>query len=153
WDKKDPDVWPMEVIERGGKFYMFYAAVADPAKRPPPAGCANNHFIGLAIASNAEGPFVDIGRPLMEGTSFKEGTTSWADIRTLDPNPFVDNDGSVYLYWSKPGACYAYSNPRLGPNTNESHIYGAKLTPDLMHLATDPKLLLRPSQDWEYRVN
>lgn len=152
WRASDPGIWPMEVIERGGRFYMFYAAYADETQRPPPPDCGNNRFIGLAISEDADGPFVDLGRPLMGGAPYSEGGVPWGQIRTVDPNPFVDDDGQVYLYWSKPGGCYKYDNPRLGPDTSESRIYGARLSADLRHLASDPVLLLRPDQDWEYRV-
>lgn len=148
-DPADRDYWPMEVIERNGRYYMFYAANANPANRPPPDGCNNNHFIGLAIADDPKGPFIDIGRPLMAGSDFEEDGVPWGRIRTVDPNPFVDADGNVYLYWSKPGGCYSYFNARVGSVVRESRIYGARLSDDLTQLATKPRLLLKPEQDWE----
>jgi hypothetical protein len=44
-------------------------------------------------------------------------------VRGIDPNVFIDKDGQAYLYWSA------------------GNIYGAKLTNDMLELATDPKIL------------
>jgi hypothetical protein len=44
-------------------------------------------------------------------------------VRGIDPNVFIDKDGQAYLYWSA------------------GNIFGAKLTDNMLELATDPKIL------------
>ena len=44
-------------------------------------------------------------------------------VRGIDPNVFIDKDGQAYLYWSA------------------GNIFGAKLTDDMLELATDPVIL------------
>ncbi|MFC5730985.1 MULTISPECIES: glycoside hydrolase family 43 protein [Nocardioides] len=148
WLDADPRYWPPEVIERNGKFYMFYSAVASADSKPRTPSCQNNHFIGLAIADSPTGPFIDIGRPLMGGSGYNDADgTPWGQTRTIDPNPFVDVDGTVYLYFTKPGRCYAYNGQR------ESRIFVAKLRSDLKQLASDPVMVLKPSQAWESQTS
>lgn len=45
------------------------------------------------------------------------------NVRGIDPNVFIDKDGQPYLYWSA------------------GNIYGAKLTDDMLELATETKTL------------
>jgi hypothetical protein len=139
--------WPQEVIQKGDRYYMFYSAVASEQAKPNVQNCGNNHFIGLAVSESPTGPFVDIGRTLMDGTNFTDASgTPWKNIRTVDPNPFIDPvTGTAYLYFVKPGQCYQYNGH------GESRIYVAELEPGLRNLASAPMLLLKPSQDqWEY---
>jgi beta-xylosidase len=64
---------------------LFYAA-----KR---AG-TGQQCIGRAVAANANGPFVDnFGAPLVCNT------TSAAGFWSIDPSPFRDADGKLYLLW------------------------------------------------------
>lgn len=50
--------------------------------------------IGRAVAANANGPFVDnFGSPLICNT------TSAAGFWSIDPSPFRDADGKLYLLW------------------------------------------------------
>lgn len=45
-----------------------------------------------------------------------------AGVKGIDPNVFIDNDGQAYLYWS------------------ENEIYGAKLSDNMLELASEPKI-------------
>eukprot|EP01035_Chromulina_nebulosa_P065711 gene65711-89895_t len=67
------DAWAMQVVERNGKFYM-YAPVINKAN--------NNPAIGVAVADNPYGPFIDpLGKPLAQSGK--------GDI---DPTVFIDAD-------------------------------------------------------------
>lgn len=79
WVEKDSyGMWAPDTIEHKGKFYMFYPGISANGK----------HFreIGVAVADHPEGPFI-------ARDSYIEGTDG------IDPSPFVDDDGRVYLYW------------------------------------------------------
>lgn len=129
--------WVPDVIEYEGKFYMFYCAREDydtPSSR-----------IGIAISDNPEGPFKDTGRSLFDGTQME-------DWHVIDPDPYIDPDtGKKYLYFVKDGAIYTYWNDDLNKEIRESHIYGVELSDDMLSVAGDPVLLLKPSQEWEYK--
>lgn len=77
-EKESYGMWAPDTIEHKGKFYMFYPGTAKDGK----------HFreIGVAVADHPEGPFV-------ARDSYIEGTDG------IDPSPFIDDDGRVYLYW------------------------------------------------------
>ncbi len=45
------------------------------------------------------------------------------NVHGIDPNVFIDKDGQAYLYWA------------------QGRIYGAKLTADMLQLASEPKVL------------
>jgi len=54
---------------------------------------------------------------------FTPQPTSIKNVRGIDPNVLIDKDGQAYLYWSA------------------GNIYGAKLKPDMLELAEEPKTL------------
>ncbi|HEX2674286.1 MAG TPA: family 43 glycosylhydrolase, partial [Polyangiaceae bacterium] len=89
------NAWAPQVIARNGKFYMYC---------PFPK---NGHMvIGVAVASDPAGPFVDpIGAPLIDRASTSTD---------IDPTVFVDADGQGYLYWGhQPNLSYVKLNPDM----------------------------------------
>ncbi len=95
WAKKD--AWAGHVIERGGKFYWYV-----PMTHREIEGFA----IGVAVADNPTGPFVDArGSALLTNdmTANNAGIT-WDDI---DPAAFIDDDGQAYLFWGNTVLRYA----------------------------------------------
>lgn len=80
------NAWAPQCIERNGKFY-FYCPF-------PYKGAMS---IGVAVADNPAGPFVDaIGKPLI----------SRGNGGDYDPTVFIDDDGQAYMYWGGNGPCY-----------------------------------------------
>ena len=76
------DAWAPQCVERNGKFYLYC-----------PFPFKGQMVIGVAVADNPFGPFVDpIGKPLVTGS--------------YDPTVFVDNDGQAYMYWGGNGPCF-----------------------------------------------
>jgi hypothetical protein len=70
--------WAPDVIERDGTYYMYF--------------CAEGQ-IGVATARSPLGPFVDaLGKPLV-------GKGMGVESNTIDPYPFIDDDGQAYLYF------------------------------------------------------
>lgn len=78
------EAWAPDVIERNGTYYMYFCAKGS---------------IGVATSKSPLGPFVDaLGKPLIaKGTGIQ--------TNTIDPYPFIDDDGQAYLY---------YGNGKLG---------------------------------------
>lgn len=72
------EAWAPDAIERNGQYYFYFCA----AQR-----------IGVAKANSPLGPFVDaLGKPLIE-------KGSGVQTNTIDPYPFIDDDGQAYLYY------------------------------------------------------
>ncbi len=90
------EAWAPDAIERNGTYYFYF--------------CAQQN-IGVATSKSPLGPFKDaLGRPLIaKGTGI--------ETNTIDPYPFIDDDGQAYLY---------YGNGKL------SNVY--KLKPDMVTL-------------------
>lgn len=85
------DAWAIQVVERHGKFYLY---------APIKLGEKRRSAIGVAVADNPYGPFIDaLGKPLV--------SVSNGDI---DPTVFIDDDGQAYLYWGNPDCYYAKLN-------------------------------------------
>lgn len=94
WAVQDNDAWAPQVVERGGKFYL-YAPVSV-------AGSPKN-VIAVAVADKPEGPFRDaLGKPLLGP---QDGF--------FDPTVWVDDDGQAYLYWGNPHLWYVKLNPDM----------------------------------------
>jgi hypothetical protein len=99
----DLQAWAPDCVERNGTYYFYF--------------CARGK-IGVATAKSPTGPFVDaIGKPLL--VKEKDGKIK---TNTIDPYPFIDDDGQAYLYW--------------GNGNNFGQVY--KLKPDMITLDGDP---------------
>jgi len=91
WGVQSNDAWALQVIERGGKFYL-YAPISV-------AGSPKN-VIAVAVADSPLGPFKDaLGHPLIDRAD-----------GYFDPTVFVDDDGQAYLYWGNPNLWYVKLN-------------------------------------------
>lgn len=72
------EAWAPDIVERNGTYYFYF--------------CAKGK-VGVATAKTPVGPFVDaLGAPLL----VKSGKMS---TNTIDPYPFIDDDGQAYLYF------------------------------------------------------
>jgi beta-xylosidase len=85
WIKEDGQpnhwAWAPGVIERNGKFYFYYSVGP---QNPTPSR------IGVAVAGQPSGPFLDSGHPLLTGGS---------GFEAIDAMVFADpNSGRCYLY-------------------------------------------------------
>ena len=116
------NTWAPSVLERSGSYVMYYVVRYEAAGR---------QAISVATASNPAGPFEDrSSEPLI----FQEDHTG-----SIDPSPFVDEDGTAYLLWK--GDDNAVDLP--------ASLWGAPLQPDGLTLAAEPTELLRLDAAWE----
>ena len=95
------EAWAPDTIERNGRFFFYF--------------CAQKK-IGVATADRPTGPFRDaLGKPLL----VREGKIK---TNTIDPYPFIDDDGQAYLYF--------------GNGNQLADVF--KLKPDMVTLDGDP---------------
>ena len=120
------DFWAPEVIHYNGKFFMHYSA----------RWRKNESLrIGVAIADNPDGPFLDaFNQPMFD-----------FNYAAIDGHVFIDDDGGRYFYYSRD------CSENIVDGRHESHLYVAKLNGDLTTFSDPPILLTVPEQDWEIR--
>ena len=143
--------WAPEVYEVDGKYYMLFSA----DWRENPTNELENFRIGVAVADEPCGPFIDvINRPIFD-----------PGYPIIDANLLFE-DGRVFLYYSR--CCY--KNPVESEvadwakaqgwfdEIEESWVYGVEMMPDFSGVIGEPVLLLRPpvsmndeQAEWESR--
>lgn len=115
--------WAPEVYKVGNTYYMVYSAMND----------AERYSIGLAKSDSPKGPFTDVyDHPLFA-----------PDYSVIDASLFFDDDGRVYLFYSKDCS----ENTVSGMRTSQS--YGIELKKDLSATVGEPVLLSSPIYKWE----
>ena len=111
----DHGLWAPDVQAFEGKYYMYYTA---------------NQKIGVAVADQPEGPFIDVYDHPLIGAGY--GGT---EETSIDANVFRDDDGSFYMY------CTDYiwwiSVIRVSPMS------------DPVTVNADWRLLIVPGLSWE----
>lgn len=92
WGRAD-SAWAGQVMKRNNKYYMYYCSWAD-------KGDSGKQSIGVAVADKATGPFIDLGQPLVKGSTTTNQTSDWNDI---DPTAWIETDANGvehrYLAW------------------------------------------------------
>jgi len=122
--------WAPECYEINGRYWLFYSS----DWKENPKNALENFRIGVAVSDSPTGPFEDISdKPLFD-----------PGYPIIDANLYQE-DGHFYLYYSR--CCYEHNIDGL----EESWIYGIELKPDFSGVIGEPKLLMRPEQEWEGR--
>ena len=116
------NTWAPEVIAVGRRYLLFYVARA-----PGP----DKQCIGVAESAAPDGPFTD-PRPAPVVCEAGEGGS-------IDPNPFRDADGSLWLYWKNDGNCCGLP----------VHLYGRRLAADGLSFRGPRRTLLTNTKPWQ----
>lgn len=117
--------WAPEVLKLGDRFLLYYSA-SDSRK--------NSQCVGVAVASNPFGPFVDSNaQPIVCQTALGG---------SIDSDAFRDTDGKLYLYYKNDGN-------RVHARTS---LWGQALAPDGLSVTGAPVELVKDNQGWEARV-
>ena len=86
WASRTQDFWAPHVMHADGRYFLYYSAKPDAALEDPERGLC----LAVATADRPEGPFTDIGEPLLCGEGFVN----------IDPMAFDDPaTGRRLLYW------------------------------------------------------
>jgi Glycosyl hydrolases family 43 len=117
--------WSPGVVFLNGEYVMYYATEV---------AATGDECISVATSPTAVGPFTDVTEaPLVCQTS--QGGS-------IDPQPFVDQNGTAYLYWKS----------NAGQSTAPAYIWAALLSTDGSALASAPREVLAQDQGWESTV-
>lgn len=144
--------WAPEVYEHNGRYYMFYSA----QWKENPNHELENFRIGVAVADQPTGPFVDLNsKPVFD-----------PGYPVIDANVLFDKNGKFYLYYSR--CCYKHpvesevatwaKKKGWYDTIEESWVYGVELKADFSGVIGEPVLCLRPpvkmddlQAEWESR--
>lgn len=118
--------WAPEVYKIGDTFYQVYSAARM-------IGDLKRHSIGIASSKSPTGPFIDLyDRPLYA-----------PDYSVIDASLFFDDDGRIYLYYSRDCS----ENYVDGKRTSQS--FGIEVKPDFSGTVGEAVLLATPTAPWE----
>jgi hypothetical protein len=118
--------WAPSVLRRGPRYVLYYTAHH---------AASGRQCISVAVSrSGARGPFVD--------TSTAPLICQLQNGGSIDPEPFVDEDGAVYLHWKS-------DDNALG---GAAKLWGSRLTPDGLRLTGRPPVPLFAHErgTWEH---
>lgn len=118
-------LWQPQLVKgNDGKYYLYY--------------CGNNNRgslrIGVAVSDTVTGPYVDVyDHPLLE-----------FGVATIDPYFFVDDDGKMYLYFSRD------CSENIVEGYHTSQLYGIEMASYTeVKEGAQAILLVTPNQEWE----
>ncbi len=117
--------WSPGVVFLDGQYVMYYATEVD---------STGDECISIATSAQPTGPFTD--------SSVAPFICQIGLGGSIDPQPFVDADGMVYLDWKS----------NAGASTAPATIWAALLSPDGLSLASSPQSILPQDQPWESTV-
>lgn len=117
--------WAPEVYAHGGKYYMIFSA----------QGYNDLHAIDIAVSDTPDGTF----KPLASAPFFAP------DYSVIDGSLFFDDDGRIYMYYSKDNSTNTVGGKRT------SQIYGVELEKDFSGIIGEPVLISTPEQEWELK--
>jgi arabinan endo-1,5-alpha-L-arabinosidase len=115
------DCWAPDVQKAEGGFLAYYTA----------RDRTGRLCLGLASSPSPTGPWSDLGRPFLRDPR----------VGMIDPNAFLDGDGTRYLYWKG-------DHNDLRPK-EPTPIYVQRLSPDGRRLVGERREVLRNTLAWE----
>lgn len=114
--------WAPGAVARPGGYVLYFAARSRATGR---------QCIGAASSISATGPFT---------SPSAEPLVCQAELGgSIDPHPFVDRDGTAYLFWKADGNAIGQA----------SWLFGQRLRPDGLGFDGEPVALLRNDATWE----
>jgi len=129
---EEGNTWAPGVHEVDGRWVVYYTARVA-GTTDDPAFPAGEQCIGVAVADEPSGPFVD---------SFDTPFVCQHDLGgSIDASPFTDVDGSMWLTWKSDS-----NAPHIG---GVSQLHSQQLTADGLGLVGLPTVILVVDQSWE----
>ncbi len=126
------DFWAPEIIEDGGRFFVYYTARRDEGPKKRGTLC-----VAVATAARAEGPYTDGGPLVCEIKELK-------NVGSIDAFYVRDEGGRPFLVWKADGNDAEPDQP--------TSIFAQQLTEDGKKLTGKRKEILRNNAPWERHV-
>jgi beta-xylosidase len=120
--------WAPSVLKRGSSFVLYYTA------RDIASGF---QCIGRAVATSPAGPYVDSS----SGPFICQVDGAHTLCGSIDPSPFVDENGDAYLLWK--------SDENATECKGDARLWTQRLGVDGISLLGAPTELLQRTQGWE----
>jgi beta-xylosidase len=129
WAKSNASLtWAPSVLRRGSTFVLYYTA------RSIAAGF---QCIGRAVSTSAAGPYIDqTDHPFICQVDGGEALCG-----SIDPSPFVDENGDAYLLWK--------SDENASACSGNARLWSQRLGVDGISLLDAPTELLVRDRSWE----
>lgn len=116
-------LWQPQIIKKDNKYYMYYSGQDK----------NNTLRIGVAVCDTINGIYKDVtDKPIFD-----------FGYAVIDPNVYIDDDGSIYMYYSMD------CSENKVDNINTSQIYIVKMDSMTSITAKEGKMLITPDQEWE----
>ncbi|MFD2767114.1 glycoside hydrolase family 43 protein [Micromonospora eburnea] len=123
----DPgQTWAPEIIDSASGGYLLFYSAADHA--------SGKQCVGRAVADSPAGPYRDDSTTPLVCSPDQGGA--------IDPSPFRDSDGSLWLVWKNDGNA-------IGADT---WLWSQRLSADGLQLVGEPTRLLKQTGPWEGTV-
>ena len=96
WGAPTAGLWAPEIDFLNGKYYLYYGVtdVTDAVSGEP--NCGGDNAIGVATSSSPTGPWIDLGRPVVEPRRAGPGCDFFW---TFDPEVITARTGQNYIYY------------------------------------------------------
>jgi len=114
--------WAPAALPRGQSYVLYYSAHD---------GVSGKQCISRAVGLRPEGPYVDLSTAPLLCQVGRGGS--------IDPNPFVEGDGTAYLQWKSEGV----------PGHEPPRIWSQRLSADGLNLVDRAAELAHPDLAWE----
>jgi len=115
--------WAPAVAMSGGRFYLYYSV----------GHADEGHQLRVGAAEKVEGPYEDLGRPLVE-----PGRYPFA----IDPHPFQDEGRRWHLFFARD-----FLDEEQGARAGTALV--AARMKSMTELAEEPVVILRARSDWQ----
>ncbi|HEY9509384.1 MAG TPA: glycoside hydrolase family 43 protein [Verrucomicrobiae bacterium] len=115
--------WAPEIVMRDDRFYLYYSV-----------GFGDkNHQLRVATASSPQGPFEDVGKPLLDPKQCPFA---------IDAHPFQDDDGQWYLF-------YARDFLDVSPKVRAGTALMVARMKSMTELEDEGRVVIRARHDWQ----
>ena len=94
-NKENPKIWAPSFLYKDGKYYLSFSN-GDSHTSDPNAG------LNITVADNPAGPF----RAFTDGPIVWEHDDNYPSMAIIDQDLFMDEDGTVYMYYGGGGTCF-----------------------------------------------
>ncbi len=103
WWVPTAGIFAPEIVYLNDRYYLYYSITDVQDSVSGSVGCGGDNAIGVATSPSPEGPWTDLGRPVIEprynGPDRAFGERDCNFFWTIDPDILTDPTGQHYIYY------------------------------------------------------